>query len=111
MKYIISETRVRKLLDDVIEDRFAGMKFHKGTFGIIGILPYKLCPYLDDCDWSLVYEREDAVGYDRMVLWVYDDDYQYFSSMTPLSDLDIQNAIIDWFYKKTKLKADLVYVQ
>jgi hypothetical protein len=111
MKYIITETRVKKLLDDVIEDRFAGMKFHKGTFGIIGVLPRNLGPILDESSWSLVYEREDAVGYDRMVLWVYDDDYQYFLSMTPLDDVEVTEAVKDWFYKKTKLKADLVYVQ
>jgi hypothetical protein len=56
-------------------------------------------------------ENEDVADSDRMVLWVYNDDYQYFLSMTPLSEREVNKAIKDWFYKKTRLKVDLVYVQ
>jgi hypothetical protein len=111
MKYILTESRLNKLLNDVIEDRYAGMKFYNGTFGVIGILPNKKGKDVNDSEWTMVYEKEDAVGYDRMVLWIYDDDYQYFLSMTPLSDVEVTDAVRDWFYRKTKLNADLVYIQ
>jgi len=109
MKYIITESRLNKLLDDVIEDRYAGIKFKRGFLSsIIGYLPHQ---NISDDEWSVVYEDEDVSDGNRMVLWVYDDDYQYFLSMTPLSEREVNKAIKDWFQEKTKLKVDLVYVQ
>ena len=109
MKYIIRESRLNQLLDDVIEDRYSGMKFKGGFLGsTIGYLPHQ---NISDDEWSMVYESEDVSDSNRMVLWIYDEDYQYFLSMTPLNDFDVQDAVKDWFHKKTKLKADLLYVQ
>ena len=109
MKYIITESRLNKLLTDVIEDRYTGIKFKDGHFSsTIGYLPHQ---NISHDEWAVVYENEDVSDSNRMVLWVYDDDYQYFLSMTPLSEREVNKAIKDWFYKKTKLKVDLVYVQ
>jgi hypothetical protein len=109
MKYIIRESRLNQLLTDVIEDRYAGIKFKRGYISsVIGYLPHQS---ISDDEWSVVYEDEDVADSNRMVLWIYDDDYQYFLSMTPLSEREVKNAIKDWFHKKTKLKVDLVYVQ
>jgi hypothetical protein len=109
MKYIITESRLNQLLTDVIEDRYAGIEFKTGFFNsFIGYLPHQNVSY---DEWSVVYENEDVADSDRMVLWVYNDDYQYFLSMTPLSEREVNKAIKDWFYKKTRLKVDLVYVQ
>jgi len=42
---------------------------------------------------------------------MYEDDYDYFSAMIPLSDAEITEGVRNWFQKKTKLKVDLVNVQ
>ena len=109
MKYIITESRLNQLLTDVIEDRYAGIKFKDGYIrSTIGYLPHQKISHEE---WAVVYENEDVSDSDRMVLWVYDDDYQYFLSMTPLSEREVNKAIKDWFYEKTGLTVDLVYVQ
>lgn len=111
MKYIITENRMNTVLTDLIEDRYKGIKFEKGPFGIIGILPQKRNANIDDSEWSLVYEREDVADSDRMVLWMYQDDFDYFSAMIPLSQEEITKCIKHWFQRKTKYKVDLVYIQ
>jgi hypothetical protein len=109
MKYIITESRLNQLLTDVIENKYAGIKFRDGIFGsIIGYLPHQS---MSNDEWAVVYENEDIPDSDRMVLWIYDEEYQYFLDMTPLSEKEVKNSIKDWFYKKTGLKADLVYAQ
>jgi hypothetical protein len=111
MKYLIRENKMNEVLETLIEDRYKGIKFEKGTFGIIGILPQRRYASIDDSDWSLVYEREDETNSDRMVLWMYSDDYDYFEAMIPLSPKQIKNGVKNWFQQKVKLKVDLVNVQ
>jgi hypothetical protein len=59
----------------------------------------------------LEYEDEQVTNSNRKVLWVYTDDYDYFLSMVPVSEKEVNDSIKKWFWSKTKLKADLVYVQ
>ena len=104
---------MNELLNKLIEDRFKGIIFKEGIMSaIIGILPHKMdAEDFLNSEWSLVYEREDEPGSRRMVLWMYDDDYDYFSSMIPLREKQIKDAVKHWFEQKTKLKVDLVNVQ
>jgi hypothetical protein len=113
MKYIITENKINEILYTLIEDRYKGIKFKKGVISsIIGILPHKMGDGdIFNSEWSLVYEREDEPDSKRMVLWMYEDDYDYFSAMIPLSDAEITEGVRNWFQKKTKLKVDLVNVQ
>jgi len=111
MKYIITENKMNEILDTLIEDRYKSIKFEKGTFGIIGIKQHKRNASIDDSEWSLVYEREDEPDSDRMVLWMYQDDYDYFSAMIPLSEEEITEGVRHWFQRKTKYKVDFVNVQ
>ena len=112
MEYIISESKIHDVLNELIEKRFKGMVFRKNWSGsLLGFLPENIGS--DDFaeDFTLVYEDEDVVDSNRKVLWVYTDDYYYFLSMLPLSEKEILDSIKKWFWLKTKLKADLVYVQ
>ena len=111
MKYIITENKMEQILNKLIEDRYNGIKFEKGTFGILGILPRKRYASIDDSEWSLVYEREDEPNSNKMVLWMYSEDYDYFSAMIPLSQEEITEAVRHWFEQKTKLKVDFVNIQ
>ena len=112
MEYIISESKIHDVLNELIEKRFKGMVFRKKSYGsVLGFLPENIGD--DDFaeDFTLVYENEDVADSNRKVLWVYTDDYDYFLSMLPLSEKEILDSIKKWFWSKTKLKADLVYVQ
>ena len=112
MKYIISESKIHDVLNELIEKRFKGMVFRKAIYGsVLGFLPENIGD--DDFaeDFTLVYEDEDVADSNRKVLWVYTDDYDYFLSMVPLSEKEVLDSIKKWFWSKTKLKADLVYVQ
>jgi hypothetical protein len=111
MKYIITENKMNELLDTLIEDRYKGIKFKDGPFGIIGILPHKFNDDIYESEWSLVYEREDEPGSKRMCLWMYSEDYDYFEAMIPLPQKQIVDAVKDWFQRKTKYKVDFVNVQ
>ena len=103
---------MNEVLNMLIKDRYKGIKFEEGLFSsIIGVLPHKKGVTIDDSDWSLVYEREDEPGSDRMVLWMYQDDYDYFSGMIPLSEKEITQGVKNWFQKKTRLKVDFVNIQ
>jgi hypothetical protein len=112
MKYLITESKLDKILSTLIDDRYKGIKFEEGTFGIIGVLPHNF--HMNDLhysDWSLVYERDDEPGSKKMILWMYENDYDYFLSMIPLSSDEIKEAVKHWFEQKTKLKVDLVFIQ
>lgn len=112
MKYIITESKIQDVLNELIENRFKGMVFRKASYGsVLGFLPENIGS--DDFaeDFTLVYEVEDVVDSNRKVLWVYDNDYEYFLSMIPLPEKEVLDSIKKWFWSKTKLKADLVYVQ
>ena len=116
MEYIISESKIHDVLNELIEKRFKGMVFRKpkslASYGsVLGFLPENIGD--DDFaeDFTLVYEDEDVADSNRKVLWVYTDDYDYFLSMVPLSEKEVLDSIKKWFWSKTKLKADLVYVQ
>jgi hypothetical protein len=112
MEYIISESKIHDVLNELIEKRFKGMVFRKMLSGsLLGFLPENIGS--DDWleDFTLVYEDEDVEDSDRKVLWVYTDDYDYFLSMVPVSEEEVNDSIKKWFWSKTKLKADLVYVQ
>jgi len=111
MKYLITENKMNEILTNLIEDRYKGIKFEIGWTGIVGILPQKRYATIDDSEWSLVYEREDEPGSDRMVLWMYQDDYDYFSAMIPLNEEEITEGVKHWFQKKTKREVDFVNVQ
>jgi hypothetical protein len=107
MKYIITESRINEILTQVIEHRYKGIEFKTGKWSVFGFLPH----HSESDWWSLVYEKEDIPESDRMVLWINLNDYKFFSGAVPLSDIEIKNTIKDWFYNKTGLKADLVYIQ
>ena len=112
MEYIITESKIQDVLNTLIENRFKGMVFRKASYGsVLGFLPENIGS--DDFEeyFTLVYEDEDVVDSNRKVLWVYDDDYEYFLSMIPLPEKEVVDSIKKWFWSKTKLKADLVYVQ
>jgi len=112
MEYIITESKIHDVLNELIEIRFKGVAFRKLPSGsLLGFLPENIGS--DDFaeDFTLVYEDEDVVDSNKKVLWVYDDDYEYFLSMIPLPEQEVVNSIKKWFWSKTKLKADLVYVQ
>ena len=112
MEYIISESKIHDVLNELIENRFKGMVFRKASYGsVLGLLPENIGP--DDWgeEFTLVYEDEDVEDSDRKVLWIYTDDYDYFLSMVPVSEEEVNDSIKKWFWSKTKLKADLVYVQ
>ena len=112
MEYIISESKIHDVLNELIEKRFKGMVFRKSSYGsVLGFLPENIGPDDWSEDFTLVYEDEDVEDSDRKVLWVYTDDYDYFLSMVPLSEKEVLDSIKKWFWSKTKLKADLVYVQ
>ena len=112
MEYIISESKIHDVLNELIENRFKGMVFRKASYGsFLGFLPENIGS--DDFaeNFTLVYESEDVDDSNRKVLWVYTDDYDYFLSMVPLSEKEVLDSIKKLFWSKTKLKADLVYVQ
>ena len=112
MEYIISESKIYDVLNELIEKRFKGMVFRKASYGsVLGFLPENIGPDDWSEDFTLVYEDEDVEDSDRKVLWVFDDDYEYFLSMIPLPEKEVVDSIKKWFWSKTKLKADLVYVQ
>ena len=112
MEYIITESKIQDVLNELIENRFKGMVFRKASYGsVLGFLPENIGPDDWSEDFTLVYEDEDVEDSDRKVLWVFDDDYEYFLSMIPLPEKEVVDSIKKWFWSKTKLKADLVYVQ
>jgi|694.fasta_scaffold43206_5 hypothetical protein len=112
MEYIITESKIHDVLNELIEKRFKGMVFRKMLSGsLLGFLPENIGS--DDWleDFTLEYEDEQVTNSNRKVLWVYTDDYDYFLSMVPVSEKEVNDSIKKWFWSKTKLKADLVYVQ
>ena len=98
MEYIITESKIHDVLNELIEKRFKGMVFRKMLSGsLLGFLPENIGS--DDWleDFTLEYEDEQVADSNRKVLWIYTE--------------EVNDSIKKWFWSKTKLKADLVYVQ
>lgn len=94
------------MLIRLIDDRYDGIDFRHGFGSLIGTLPDR-----ERDDWSIVYEKEDDPNSDKMVLWMYQDDFDYFSAMIPTTEREIKKCIKKWFERLTKLNVDLVHVQ
>ena len=99
---------MNEVLDMLIESRYKGIEFKEGINYMIGVLPHQV----DNDDWAMVYERElTPTGSKKMILWIYYEDYNYFSNMIPMNEEEILDAVKKWFHNKTGLIPDIIQVQ